>query len=448
MNPKALTTNTRLGEHAVVIGAGMAGLAAARVLADRFEKVTIVDGDTFADQPVNRRAVPQGFHSHVLMANGRLIFERLFPGLDAQLDAAGVPLVDWANDCLIYSPAGLVPRFPSRLLTRTCTRPQLEFTVRGRVLQCPNIQLRPASTVSGLLQVEGRVTGVALGAENEPLRADFVVDASGRHSHAPQWLQALGYDAPRESVVNSFLGYATRLYERPSDAPTEWKGVLINTVPPQNPRAAGLWPIEGNRWLVTLAGIAKEYPPTDEAGFADFAGKLQSPIIRELIDRAKPLTPIQGYRRTDNQWRHYENVRLPKRFAVLGDGVCAFNPIYGQGMTVAAMETEVLERCLQRYTLDEASSRYHRQIPRIIRDAWVVATGEDSRWPSTEGAQRDPISRATHWYISHLMALTGTRPRLVNGFLSVIHMLERPSFLARPMIAGPVLFHALNPFKR
>ncbi|MFO0722781.1 MAG: FAD-dependent monooxygenase [Myxococcota bacterium] len=436
------------GQRALVIGGGMAGLGAAAALARSFARVVVLEADALPSAAAHRRAIPQGHHSHVLMANGRLVFERLLPGLDDDLAAAGAQLVDWGQDCLIYSSAGLVPRFPSRLLTRPCTRPLLESAVLARVRRLPNVEIRESQRVSGLkTDAAGRVSGVSIEGGPDLEGFDLVVDAGGRRSKAIEWLGALGVAAPEESVVNSFLGYATRLYQKPKDAPTDWKGILINSVPPTNPRAAGLWPIEGDRWLVTLAGIAKEHPRSDQEGFLDFARQLQTPIIAELIQKAEPVSPIYTYRRMENRWRHFERLaRWPQRFLVLGDGVCGFNPIYGQGMTVAVMEAERLAELLASGTpLDRLGEVFQRSIPGIIADAWVVATGEDSRWPSTEGAERTLSARLTHWYIARLMELTRERPRLVDGFLSVIHMLERPSSLAHPAIAGPVLARALLP---
>ena len=429
--------------RAVVIGGGLAGLLSARVLADHFERVVLLDGDLFPEGPESRRQVPQDHHSHVLLARGRLLYEQLFPGLDSALEAGGCSLVDWCGDCEVYSSAGLVPRFPSAMLTRPCTRPFLEWHVRRRVAALPNVELRGGVKATGLVGAGARVTAVTTMAE--PVEADWFVDASGRHSQAAKWLEALGFSPPLESVVDSHLGYATRLYARAS-APSSWKAVMINTAPPSNPRAGAAWPVEGDRWLVTLAGAAHTYPPTDEAGFRQFAQGLQSPRLLEIIDHARPLTPIQGYRRTENQWRHFEAMpRSPERFVVLGDAVCAFNPIYGQGMSVAGLEAEAMGRLLGRArSLDGVAKRIQRALPKLIEPAWLIATGEDSRWPTTSGASSDALTRFSHWYVSHLMALTPRSPRMVNAFLSVVHLLKSPAALFHPVIAAQVLAHALR----
>lgn len=428
---------------ALVLGAGIAGLLTARCLSDHFGRVLVVDADDLPDGPENRRAIPQGHHSHVLLSQGRTLFEALFPGLDAELAALGCEEVDWAGDCVVFSSAGEVPRFPSGLVTRPCTRAQLEWLVRRRVLALPNVTLRSGVQITSLTAQDGRVTGACVEGSTEPLRADFVVDATGRHSHAPQWLEQLGYDRAEETVIDSFLGYATRLYERPAGA-DGYKGVLINTQPPGNPRAGALWPIENNRWLITLAGTAKAYPPTDEAGFRDFASKLQSPLLAEAIDRAKPIGPIRSYRRTQNQWRRFDRLaQWPERFVVLGDGVCAFNPVYGQGMTVAAMEAGLLSALLRQGSLDGLARQFQRQIVRAIDPAWLVATGEDLRWESTIGGRASVATRLSHWYLGHLMALTPRSQPMVKAFLSVVHMTHAPLSLIRPRIAAPVLTRAL-----
>jgi 2-polyprenyl-6-methoxyphenol hydroxylase-like FAD-dependent oxidoreductase len=435
-------------ERALVIGGGLAGLLCARVLADLFTHVLLVDADALPSQPENRRAIPQGHHSHVLLASGRKLFEQLFPGLDAELEKTGAPLVDWTQDCVIFSSAGQVPRFPSVLVTRACTRAQLEWSVRQRVQKIANVEIRPQTKVEALVAQGSKVTGAKL-EDGSSLSADFIVDASGRHSNAPKWLEALGYASPTQTVVDSFLGYATRLYERPADAPTDFKGILINTRPPENPRAGALWPIEGNRWLITLAGSNRAYPPTDESGFRQFAASMQSPLLVDVIDRARPLTPIQGYRRNENQWRHYESLRRrPERFVVLGDGVCAFNPVYGQGMSVAAMQAQLLGRIVKSSAgLDGVAQAFHRKLPALISPAWMVATGEDARWPSTTGMRVGLVTRFSHWYLGHLMALTPGSPRMVRAFLKVVHMVAGPASLFLPQILFPVLARALNPFR-
>lgn len=444
-----------MSDCALIVGGGIAGLMTARGLSAHYQRVVVLDADQYPTGGVDRKGVPQGPHQHVLVAQGRKLLEDQCPGLDAELAAAGCELVDWGSQCLVVSSAGQVPAFDSELVTRPCTRAFLESRIRARVAALPNVEFKEDTFVEGLLVEAGKTAGVVLRG-GAVLRGELVVDATGRHSRAPEWLEAAGFRRPEESVVNAFLGYASRFYKRPANAPKEWKAVLISTKPPSNPRAAGLWPVENDRWALTLAGTARCYPPTDEAGFLDFAKQLISPVIADAIADAEPLSMIRGFRNTENRWRHFERLdRVPERFVVIGDGVCAFNPIYAQGMTLALMQALTLTRWVERARAQgrvpgdgDFGLSFHRELTKVIRPGWLVATGEDCRWSSTEGPRGGLMQRASHWYLDRLMELTSQRPDLVNAFFSVTHLLRPPSSLFHPSLAGPILAHALNPFSR
>ncbi len=266
-----------------------------------------------------------------------MVLERLFPDIAAELIDVGVPQVDWIADSQALSARGWLPRFETNLKGISPSRDLLEWSVRQRLMQHGRVSFPEACDVVGLLPGGNAsdVAGVRVRARQEPglgdeedLAADFVVDASGRDSHAPEWLTALGYAAPQETVINSFLGYASRYYELPKDSGIDWKLLLLPRMPPALKRGGAIYLLEGHRWIVTLSGGGKDYPPTDEEGFLAFARSLASPALYEAIKDAKPLSPISGYRRTENRWRHYERLaRWPEGFVALGDAVCAFNPV-------------------------------------------------------------------------------------------------------------------------
>jgi flavin-dependent dehydrogenase len=307
------------GSHALVIGSSIAGLVAARVLLNHFERVTVVERDHLPQAPEPRPGVPQASHVHVLLIQGQKILEQLFPGLEAELIAAGAPLVDWTADLPWLNVWGWASRFPSNLVSLTCSRSLLEWLVRRRLNTYPNLQFLQACQVKGLManKSKSRVTGVKLHFRDEPheaeLAADLVVDASGRNSQMPKWLEALDYPPPSETVVNSFLGYSTRWYERPENFQADWKLLNVSYKLPHDQHGGVLYSVEKNRWVVTLVGIGRDYPPTDEAGFLEFVRNLRSPVIYEAIKDARPISPIYGYRRTENCWRHYEKLsRLPE----------------------------------------------------------------------------------------------------------------------------------------
>lgn len=431
--------------RALVIGGSMAGLLAARVLAEHFEHVVVIERDRFPKDPEPRKGLPQARHVHVLLARGSQTLNRLFPRLDCDLAAQGAVQINWTNDCWVRSFDHWWPRVPSDLVSYACSRDLLEHQVRSYLRCMPRIRFLEGYDVQGLLGNTSSVTGVQLHARsgatagNLPaLDADLVVDASGRGSHAAGWLETLGYPAPAETIVNSFLGYASRFYQKPPGFASEWRVLLIRSTPPGR-RGGVILPIEDDRWLVTLAGAERDYPPTEEAGFNAFIDSLQSSEFSEAIAAAEPCSPISGYQRTANSLRHYERLtRWPKGFIALGDAVCAFNPVYGQGMTAAAVGAEVLDYSL-RTQPNRFEQHFQKQLAQANQEAWLMATGEDYRFPSTEGGKRTQMTRFAHWYLDRLHARVGPYPDIYRVLMEVTHLLKPTAALFHPSIAMRVL---------
>lgn len=442
-------------DHAIVIGGSMAGLLAARVLADHFARVTLVERDRFPDGPIFRAGVPQSRHAHILLMRGRLLLEQFFPGIVTALRAAGAEIVDWPRDMLWLSPGGWSARYDG-IEMLTGSRELIEWSVRRRVAALPGMRFVERCDAAGLVATEDNasIAGVRLRhraatggsegeAREEELAADLVVDASGRDSQTPRWLEALGYPAPEQVTINPLLGYASRYYARPADLDLDWRGALFSGIPAA-PRGAVLLPIEGNRWHVTVAGMGGDYPPTDDDGFLDFLRELRSPLLYDVLRRAEPLSPVVGYRRTENQMRGYERLtRRPERLVVLGDAACAFNPIYGQGMTVAAMSAELLGGCLRERRSDGGltglAADFQRRLARITGLAWLLATGEDLRYPTTQGPRPSRATRLAHRYLDRVIAATTDTPHVGRTFLSVAHFLIPPAALFAPRIAYAAL---------
>jgi 2-polyprenyl-6-methoxyphenol hydroxylase-like FAD-dependent oxidoreductase len=447
---------SRAVRHALVIGGGVAGLLAARVLADHAERVTIVERDELPAGPTPRKGAPQARHVHVLLARGREALEGLFPGLEAELAAAGAIPIDWTADTAWLSAAGWARRFPSHLRSHACSRDLLEWALRRRLSAEPRVAFLPRHEVAGLIATDdgARVVGIrardrAAGADGagaaRPLWADLVVDAAGRGSRAPRWLEEIGYAAPAETVVNAFLGYTSRLYARPAGFQADWKGLYIQSDPPRTLRGGVLLPIEGDRWLVTLGGAGKDYAPSDEAGFLAFARSLPSQALYEAIREATPLSPIATYRATENRIRHYERLaRWPEGFAVTGDGVCAFNPVYGQGMTNAALAALTLDDCLRAAGRRDAAQpglthRFQRELARRNQTPWLLATGADYRVPQTAGGAPSPTMRLSHRYLDRALR-AATRDSAVRlALMEVLHLVKPPATLFRPDVLWRVL---------
>jgi 2-polyprenyl-6-methoxyphenol hydroxylase-like FAD-dependent oxidoreductase len=445
------------GQHtqAVVLGAGMAGLLAARVLAGHFEQVTVVERDRLPEHPRFRPGVPQSRHLHVLLGRGLECLEQLFPGFEAALVAAGAPVVE-GFESLWLNAAGWSRRYRSPIRLLGASRELIEWQARTRVTALDNVQVLEGCEAVGLLTDPGRdaVTGVRLRSRDGraeatglvELAADLVVDASGRQSQAPQWLAELGYQPPAETTISSLLGYASRQYAIPAGFKTDWRMLVINAKPPGNARSGALVPVEGGRWMVALIGAGRDYPPTDDAGFLEFARGLRSPLLHETIKEAEPASPIYGFRNTDNRRRHFERLRRwPDQFLVIGDASCTFNPIYAQGMTVTAMTAVGLDHILtERWRHSDTAPlgrarRAQRQLARASAGAWTMATTEDLRYPWTEGARLDLPTRIMHRYADRVLDVANGNPKVNTAFVNVVNLRHPPASLLRPRVLLTVL---------
>lgn len=442
-----------VNRSAIVIGGSIAGLLAARVLTDYFEQVTIIERDHLPQGAELRSGTPQASHGHALMLRGRNIMESLLPGLESDLIAAGTLVLDQSADAMIRFKGGWAERINSGHKVFSMSRPLLESLIRSRVLYNPQISVREGYEVQQLLtDADGKtVTGLQIrqrgGQETEILTADLVVDASGRTSKAPEWLEKIGYPQPKETRIDAFVGYATRWYEVPESHKGDWHAMWIQSVWPTVPRGGIILPIEGNRWQVTLFGVAKDYPPADEDAFLQYARTLASTRFYEAIKNAKPISPVHSFRSTVNRLRHYDKLgRFPEHLVVLGDAYCAFNPTYAQGMTVASIGAETLMQCLQESggKLDGLSMTFQKRVAKAIAPAWMMTTTEDLRWETTEGGKKGLMDRVIHWYTDKVFTLISQDADIYRAFIPVQHMLKPPTSLFAPSIARKVLAYALR----
>lgn len=473
----------------------MAGLFAANVLADHCERVTVLERDDewrspsqASGQTVDRErlpqaesrpGVPQSRHVHVLLLRGVQTLRKRFPGLEEELLALGAPSLNWLNDTAALAGDSWLPRFDSNLPGFSVSRTLLEDKVRERLQRRGNIEFRTghrvvhlstdceqgsvqARRVSETGSVDVRVTGAVCVAGNETvtLEADLVVDASGRSSRLPGWLEELGYAAPQESTVNADVGYATRWYKIPEDWRADWKMVLLATRFPDVSGGAVVQPVEGNCWVVTLVGYIGNHPPTDEAGFEAFARGLIGPQVWEAIRAAEPLTGIGGYQRTENHWRHYERLkRWPQGLIALGDSVCAFNPVYAQGMTVSALSADILDSVLARSesggkgklkggSLVPSGLAFQKKLAKMLQTPWQLATSDDFRWAGRKAGDSTLVDRFMHRYIEHVLDRIH-RPDVCLAFFNVAHLISHPAALFHPRIALPILWEmAKTSFKQ
>jgi 2-polyprenyl-6-methoxyphenol hydroxylase-like FAD-dependent oxidoreductase len=436
--------------HAIVIGSSIAGMLAARVLSDHFENVTIIDRDALPDSPEPRKGAPQTAHVHILLRRGLLIMRQLFPQLDDDLTQAGALSVNWTRDLVTFTPAGWSPRFDSEYTTRTCSRGLLEQMVRRQIAAIKNIAIEARCEAIEPLVSETRsaFTGLKVHyrdrSENAAveLSADLIVDASGRTSKGLNWIATLGYATPQETVIDAHVGYATRVYRRPANFKADWKSMLVRSRPPFKVRGGVIYPIENDQWMVNVAGAGDERPPTDESSFLDYTRTFIHPALHDAIQNAEPISPMHTYQRTENRLRHFDRLtHWPENFLMLGDAACAFNPVYGQGMSVAALEAQFLDQWLR---ASQSSLAFQRQLMKVVRGPWLMATNEDLRLTHMEGTSPGRFDKTYQRYIDEFIWLCGSDPQAAEVFMGVTQLIKPPMAMFAPTLALKVMRRMLR----
>jgi len=419
----------------------MAGLAAARVLADRFARVTVVDRDRLPPGPESRRGVPQSAHPHALLAVGREALEKLFPGLTDDLVERGALWVDVARDAVVWQLDGYRVRVDSGVTMLSMSRPLLESCVRRRLQTVPQVVILEETAAAGLTGRPGeRVSGVEL-ADGRTLTADLVVDASGRGSRSDRWLRELKFPAPRESAITVRVHYTTRLVRGQPDCLPGPGLIVVAESPPDHRRYGAAFSIEGDRWMVTLGGFHGAQAPTDPAGYQRFADSLPDTPIADLLRRAEPLTDPVAYTYPTSRRRHFERLRrIPAGYVAMGDALCSFNPVYGHGITVAALEAVTLAECLDRHgtTAAPMARDFYRRTGKLVTVAWQMAASTDFAYPGTEGPKPRGLA-LTHWYQRQVFRACHVSPEVVKTVVRVQHLLEPGSALLRPAMVAKVL---------
>ena len=421
----------------------MAGLLAANALADHYERVIVVERDDLPDTAENRRGATQGRHAHALLARGQQLLEASFPGLTEEITAAGAHTGDLLEVSRLHFSGHRLHPATTGLTVLSASRALLEHHVRTRVLARPNVDVIDACDVVGFVATPtvDRITGIRMvrhtdGSAEEILPAALVVDATGRSSRTPAWLADLGIDPPDEERVVVDVSYATRRY-RMDAAALDGDLAVISAPTPANPRLGALALLEADTGMLTLAGMCGDRPPLDPDGFEAFARSLSCPDIAVAIADAEPLDDPVPHRFAASTWRRYDKVNLPDGFSVIGDAVCSFNPIYGQGMSIAALEADALRRELERHGRCRPR-RFQRGLGRIIRPAWQMATGADLQFPDVHG-RRTMSHRFLGAYIERLHAAAAHDPSLSAAFVRVSGLVDPPSALMRPSVVARVL---------
>ncbi|MBB3663366.1 2-polyprenyl-6-methoxyphenol hydroxylase-like FAD-dependent oxidoreductase [Prauserella sediminis] len=423
------------GAHAVVMGAGMGGLLAARVLAGHYESVTVLDRDALPSAPRPRRGVPQGPHGHTLLPRGGAALEAFFPGLLADLEGRGVPVIRDDADEIHFEPLGhhLVGTAPGpEAAIHVPSRPMLEHRVREHLAALSTVRILEQCTVDGLRAEIGRVAGVRATAPDGPfeLDADLVVDALGRGSRTPVWLDELGFPRPAEDSVKVRGAYSSVQLRIDSGALTE-KMVLISATA-DRPTGTAMFRHEGEMWDVSVFGVGGHAPPSATTDMVDFAAEFAPVHVVDALRSAEPLTEPNSRTFPTSRWRRYDRMRtFPDGLLVLGDGVCSLNPTYGQGMTVAAMQAEALAATL----LDgphDLPRRYFRAAAKPIGDTWHLAAVADR---AILGGATGPLPwpiRALAPFGDTFFAAIAADPVLLDRFLQVFTLFAPPTRLLTP----------------
>src|SRR5216683_815499 len=436
--------------HAVVIGGSFAGLCAGRVLSDFFDRVTVLDRDTFPAGVEDRAGVPQARHVHGLLVRGLEEYERLFPGLERLAIEKGATFHDHTWDFVVLRPEGWQPRYRSELRFLSASRELIESCVRDLFRNVPNAQLRERTAVTGLAVARSanpRCVGVQVpsdaGGKRTVIEADLVVDASGAVSRAPMWLEAAGLKPPRESVVDPLAGYSSRWFKGPPPCqwPEQWwwwAGAYIRRRP-DDLTEANFQLKEHNRWHLTLSGFNRHYPPTHEAEFMEALKRMRSPIIEEMTRLMEPISPVYANRAMRNHWRHYErwNERLDG-FIAIGDAFCHYNPVYAQGMTALALSATKLRACLEKYAFNapEFAREFFAAQAQIQHDPWKLSAGVDLRFPFTLG-ERPFSMKLFNLYLDGI-GIAAKDPIVRRRLVEVAQLIRPLSDLFAPAVAGRV----------
>ncbi len=454
-----MTTNDRVfsgfaqeGQtQALVIGGGMAGLLAARVLSDYYEHILIVERDVFPTKPEPRAGTPQSYHLHRLLPRGKMILERLFPGYNDQLLAKGAYPFKDTDFAVTYNIGSTVVRFLEK--DASCSRAMLEWELRQRVQMLPNVHFLGGQEVIALESNtdQKRITGVHLRERGQrdrqtTIKAELVVDASGRSSKLAQWLRELGYTVPETGETRATIGYSSRYYHMPPNFDRHLGAILTEGSTDQGTYAAALAPIENDLLTVILGSIGQQpAPPTDAAQFEHELTRLLTPQIAEVLQGAEPLADPRGYRIPTCVRQHYEQMEnWPAGLLAMGDAFCHFDPIYGQGMTVAATEADTLAFCLREQRMNPQPDFERRTLQRMqamIDPAWWLSTIADLRWAGVTYVGQEPPKgvKFIHKYIDQyvIYALTHEDVPLPDGKLD-LHT-PRPTFVKYLMMNGLVI---------
>jgi 2-polyprenyl-6-methoxyphenol hydroxylase-like FAD-dependent oxidoreductase len=422
-------------QHVVVVGGSSTGMLAAAALAGPGRHVTVVERDHFPADPRPRPGVPQGHQAHVFLYRGLQAAEELLPGLRHDLLTEGAVPVNTGH-LLWLSELGWMHERDSAFEVVSSTRPLLEHVVRRRVTELPHVSVQEGARVVGLRR-DGRRWEVEL--EESSLSADLVVDASGRSSRLPRWLADLGVTVPEPVTLDARVGYATRIYRGGPDLMAGVAGVTIGATP-ETLRGALALRAEHGLWIIATIGVGPHRPTRDNADFERFLSSLSDPAIADLVSLCEPVNDVQIHRQTSNVRHPYERMlHWPDGLLAAGDALCAFDPVYGQGITVGAIQAGLLRRAAVRGLRPGDTGRLQRQLAASVNMPWSIATSADMTFPTAD-AQQSTGQWVLGLWAAELARLMIRGDRRANDYLSrVYNLVDSPLLLAHPALLASVV---------
>lgn len=425
-------------DHIVVAGAGMAGLLLTLAVAEAGHRVTLVDRDPVTPTPEVRPGTPQAGHVHALLPGGLRALEGLVPGFTDELAAAGACVGDVLRDTRICFSGHELRRGTSGLPLVQASRALIEAVVRRRVLDHPSVTTCERCDVVGLLVDAGTVHGVRLlrradHSAEEERAADVVVDATGRLCRSSRWLRSAGLQGHREDQVRVDVHYATRVFRRPVDGSAVG---AIHAPTPEHRCGGAVSLVEGHRMLVTLAGVCGERPPVEPAAFTAYAASLRPTHLVDAIAGGEPLGPPRAFSFPAAVRRHVDG---PPGLLVVGDALCSLNPVYGQGISVAALQAAALARHLRRHPVRD-TGRCQRVVTRVTEVPWRMAAGADLVFPEVDGP-RTRSGTALARYVARVHAAAARDVAVGRAFLRVTGLVAPAGLLVRPDILARVIVH-------
>jgi|AntDeeMetagen134_2_1112570.scaffolds.fasta_scaffold00226_8 2-polyprenyl-6-methoxyphenol hydroxylase-like FAD-dependent oxidoreductase len=432
----------RYGDRAVVVGGSVAGLLAARVLDDAFDEVLVLERDALPDHPRTRNGVPQATQIHALLEAGRATIEDLCPGYSESLLAAGGVLLDGATDLRFYDQGDYLADGPRRMPFYSATRPLFEHVLREHVTARASVTVHEETRVTDYLLDDDATSVVGVERKRgtgdvERLPASVVVDATGRASRTPSWLESNGFDAPPVEDVPIDVGYATVAVDRP---PEDRTTVIAPASAPRS-RGEAVFPIEGDRWLVNLHGVAGDHPSSDRDEMRAFAESLPTDAAQRALADRDVVGDVDAFRFPSNRRRCYEALdagAFPEGLLVVGDAIASFNPIYGQGMSVSALEALALHHALAAGGTRSLAGRFFERASPVVDHAWEMAVGADAPFAPDDAPVPTHV-RAFTTYFDHVMQVAQSDGDVREALMRVISMQDSPDALVQPGMLARVL---------